>query len=190
MTYIPPIPARRTGLGAPKQSKASRTTAIDDSDDDEMGPAGSAAARRKSVSHTAAEVVTVDSIQADWEAKLASVQAVAARRAARRVVFRQQGEQLIPVGFTSGGREIPNSIVDDQGRIIIVGGPMLHVPVAGTLPSHLAATSNLSPAEHHALFAGSPSRLLGRNSRRPRESDSAASPTEANDPRVMNMGAE
>lgn len=58
--------------------------------------------RFKSYDHTDPEVVTVDQIHPDWEAKLAAVQAAAARRANRRIIMRQIGDRLIPVGITSG----------------------------------------------------------------------------------------
>jgi hypothetical protein len=47
--------------------------------------------RRKSVSSKAKEVITIDQIRPDWEAKLNAVKAQAARRAARRIVMRQVG---------------------------------------------------------------------------------------------------
>jgi hypothetical protein len=43
-----------------------------------------------------------DQIRPDWEAKLNAVRAAVARRANRRIVMRQVGDQLIPVGITSG----------------------------------------------------------------------------------------
>jgi hypothetical protein len=57
--------------------------------------------RRKSVSASAAGVVTVDHVHPDWQAKLDVVRATAARRANRRIVFRRVGDRLIPVGITS-----------------------------------------------------------------------------------------
>ncbi|KAI0721586.1 hypothetical protein C8T65DRAFT_523553, partial [Cerioporus squamosus] len=58
--------------------------------------------RRKSFGHNDPEVVTVDMIHPDWEAKLAAVRAAVARRANRRIIMRQVGDRLIPVGVTSG----------------------------------------------------------------------------------------
>jgi hypothetical protein len=58
--------------------------------------------RQKTVVHDAPEVVTIDHIRPDWEAKLAAVQAAVARRANRRIIMRQVGDRLIPVGVTSG----------------------------------------------------------------------------------------
>ena len=43
-----------------------------------------------------------DQIHPDWEAKLAAVRAAVARRANRRIIMRQVGDRLIPVGVTSG----------------------------------------------------------------------------------------
>ncbi|KAF8626303.1 hypothetical protein AX15_004973 [Amanita polypyramis BW_CC] len=58
--------------------------------------------RQKSFSADSPEVVTTDQIRPDWEAKLATVRAAVARRANRRIVMRQVGDRLIPVGVTSG----------------------------------------------------------------------------------------
>lgn len=44
----------------------------------------------------------VDQIRPDWEAKLEAVRAAVARRANRRIIMRQVGDRLIPVGVTSG----------------------------------------------------------------------------------------
>lgn len=40
-------------------------------------------------------------VHPDWEAKLEAMKAAVARRANRRIVFRQVGDRLIPVGITS-----------------------------------------------------------------------------------------
>ncbi|GAA5944865.1 hypothetical protein JCM1841_002069 [Sporobolomyces salmonicolor] len=66
------------------------------------GPAAQPKLRRKSFAHTEKEVVTTDMIHPDWEAKLEAMKATVARRANRRIVFRQVGDRLIPVGITSG----------------------------------------------------------------------------------------
>lgn len=44
----------------------------------------------------------LDQIRPDWEAKLTAVRAQAQRRANRRIIMRQVGDRLIPVGVTSG----------------------------------------------------------------------------------------
>uniref|UniRef100_A0A8H7Y2W3 RING-type domain-containing protein n=1 Tax=Psilocybe cubensis TaxID=181762 RepID=A0A8H7Y2W3_PSICU len=58
--------------------------------------------RQKSFSADSPEVVTTDQIRPDWEAKLEAVRAAVARRANRRIIMRQVGDRLIPVGVTSG----------------------------------------------------------------------------------------
>ncbi|BGO97685.1 Protein SIP5 [Rhodotorula toruloides] len=57
--------------------------------------------RRKSFAHTEKEVVTTDMVHPDWESKVEAMKAAVARRANRRIVFRQVGDRLIPVGITS-----------------------------------------------------------------------------------------
>jgi hypothetical protein len=49
----------------------------------------------------------VDLIRPDWEAKLAAVRAAVTRRANRRIIMRQVGDRLIPVGVTSGRHPVP-----------------------------------------------------------------------------------
>ncbi|KAF8968356.1 hypothetical protein BDZ97DRAFT_1916194 [Flammula alnicola] len=58
--------------------------------------------RQKSFSADSPDVVTTDQIRPDWEAKLDAVRAAVARRANRRIIMRQVGDRLIPVGVTSG----------------------------------------------------------------------------------------
>ncbi|KAF7363292.1 hypothetical protein MSAN_00984400 [Mycena sanguinolenta] len=58
--------------------------------------------RQKSFSADSPEVVLIDHIRPDWEAKLAAVRAAVTRRANRRIIMRQVGDRLIPVGVTSG----------------------------------------------------------------------------------------
>ncbi|GMK58795.1 hypothetical protein CspeluHIS016_0602370 [Cutaneotrichosporon spelunceum] len=75
--------------------------------------------RRKSVSCKAKEVVTIDAIRPDWESKLNAVKAQAARGAARRIVMRQVGDRLIPIGYTSsratGQADFSMSIPPEEG---------------------------------------------------------------------------
>ncbi|TCD60412.1 SNF1-interacting protein [Steccherinum ochraceum] len=58
--------------------------------------------RRRSFGPDSPEVVTIDHIRPDWEAKLNAVRAAVTRRANRRIIMRQVGDRLIPVGVTSG----------------------------------------------------------------------------------------
>ncbi|KAJ7090050.1 hypothetical protein C8R43DRAFT_1050487 [Mycena crocata] len=58
--------------------------------------------RQKSFGADSPDVVLTDHIRPDWEAKLAAVRAAVTRRANRRIIMRQVGDRLIPVGVTSG----------------------------------------------------------------------------------------
>ncbi|GAA6037124.1 hypothetical protein JCM8097_008748 [Rhodosporidiobolus ruineniae] len=92
-------------FGAVYARPAPQRPGVQSSASGDSGPfiAGSAPKpRRKSYSHTEKEVVTTDMIHPDWEAKLEAMKATVARRANRRIVFRQVGDRLIPVGITSG----------------------------------------------------------------------------------------
>ncbi|KAJ7940819.1 zf-C3HC4 type zinc finger protein [Mycena leptocephala] len=66
------------------------------------GPYPTHKRRQKSFSAESPEVVLTDHIRPDWEAKLAAVRAAVTRRANRRIIMRQVGDRLIPVGVTSG----------------------------------------------------------------------------------------
>ncbi|SCZ96627.1 BZ3500_MvSof-1268-A1-R1_Chr4-4g07493 [Microbotryum saponariae] len=91
-----------------RQAPARPTVAQNDSNGSESsfsivaGVADEQKRRRKSFAHTEKEVVTTDQVHPDWEAKVEAMRATVARRANRRIVFRQVGERLIPVGVTSG----------------------------------------------------------------------------------------
>lgn len=62
-----------------------------------------------------------DQIRPDWEQKLAAVRAAVARRANRRIIMRQVGDRLIPVGVTSG-RVHALSPEEAQAEGVEVGG--------------------------------------------------------------------
>ncbi|OCH95587.1 hypothetical protein OBBRIDRAFT_788134 [Obba rivulosa] len=100
VVYTPP--PWRTGIGSeganqPPWLDSSRGAALEMST-----PPIAAKRRRKSFSPEDPEVVTIDQIRPDWEAKLAAVRAAVTRRANRRIIMRQVGDRLIPVGVTSG----------------------------------------------------------------------------------------
>ena len=88
----------------------------------------STGSKRKSISHTSPDVVTVDQIHPDWEQKLAQVQAAVARRANRRIIMRQVGDRLIPVGVTSGRVNITSGahgsvLGDGTGALLVPDAP-------------------------------------------------------------------
>lgn len=100
VTYAPPN--WRAGIGGESNPRL-------DSLAQASGPANSVEIstpegkrRRRSISHTSGEVVTIDQIRPDWEVKLNQVRAAVARRANRRIIMRQVGDQLIPIGVSRG----------------------------------------------------------------------------------------
>ncbi|KAI0807201.1 hypothetical protein C8Q74DRAFT_1313087 [Fomes fomentarius] len=98
IVYTPP--PWRTGLGSEGATPPSWPDSPKATSD---APGNSSMKRRrKSFGHNDPEVVTVDHIHPDWEAKLAAVRAAVARRANRRIIMRQVGDRLIPIGVTSG----------------------------------------------------------------------------------------
>ncbi|KAL5529091.1 hypothetical protein ACEPAG_5065 [Sanghuangporus baumii] len=96
VTYTPPV--WRAGIGA----DGSAPINVLNSRGSSQQSVETNRNRRKSFGADSAEVVTIDHIRPDWEAKLAAVRAAVARRANRRIIMRQVGDRLIPVGVTSG----------------------------------------------------------------------------------------
>ena len=66
-------------------------------------------------------IAHTDQIRPDWEQKLNAVRAAVARRANRRIVMRQVGDQLIPVGITSG--RVVALPPGAEGNVVIDEGP-------------------------------------------------------------------
>jgi hypothetical protein len=64
-----------------------------------------------------------DLIRPDWQAKLAAAEAATTRRANRRIIMRQVGDRLIPVGVSSSrlGSELPAGSTAGPGGAIIIG---------------------------------------------------------------------
>ncbi|TDL27550.1 hypothetical protein BD410DRAFT_782656 [Rickenella mellea] len=100
VTYTPP--PWRAGIGADGSGYASHPTTPRTPSMDSASLNATMKARRRSFGHDSKEVVTIDQIRPDWEAKLNAVRAAVTRRANRRIIMRQVGDRLIPVGVTSG----------------------------------------------------------------------------------------
>lgn len=83
----------------------------------------SAQKTRKSFTHDDPNVVTIDMIRPDWQAKLMAAEAATLRRANRRIIMRQVGDRLIPVGVSSSrlGSELPPGSTTGPGGAIIIG---------------------------------------------------------------------
>ena len=109
--------------------------------------AAAAYRRRKSFNHNDPEVVTVDQIRPDWQAKLTAAHAAIARRANRRIIMRQVGDRLIPVGISSSrlGQELPPGN-GPGGAIILQEGQSLVLP-PGFEPTGGSAGRRRSGAE-------------------------------------------
>ncbi|CAO1618059.1 unnamed protein product [Parajaminaea phylloscopi] len=77
--------------------------------DDGTPPPSVPKAKRKSFSHSDPEVLTTDMVRPDWQARLATAQAAILRRANRRIIMRQVGDRLVPIGVSSSrvGAELP-----------------------------------------------------------------------------------
>ncbi|GAW08458.1 zf-c3hc4 type zinc finger [Lentinula edodes] len=99
VVYTPP--PWRAGIGS-EGSLSPRSISPKQSQQSLDHPAPTHKRRQKSFSADSPEVVTTDQIRPDWEAKLAAVRAAVTRRANRRIIMRQVGDRLIPVGVTSG----------------------------------------------------------------------------------------
>ncbi|KZT74161.1 hypothetical protein DAEQUDRAFT_754109 [Daedalea quercina L-15889] len=97
VVYAPP--PWRTGLGSEGATPPSWPESPKQA---ESSPMAAMKRPRKSFGADSPEVVTIDQIRPDWEAKLAAVRAAVARRANRRIIMRQVGDRLIPVGISSG----------------------------------------------------------------------------------------
>jgi len=114
VVYTPP--SWRTGIGSDGTSLPVWSDAPKGSQ--QNIPSAAQKRRRKSFGHDSPEVVTTDSIRPDWEAKLAAVRAAVTRRANRRIIMRQVGDRLIPVGVTSGRvHPLPTGEAQDGGEV-------------------------------------------------------------------------
>lgn len=98
VVYSPP--PWRSGIGSDTSSLWTESPRLPQSV--EIPPYPTHKRRQKSFGADSPEVVTTDQIRPDWEAKLAAVRAAVTRRANRRIIMRQVGDRLIPVGVTSG----------------------------------------------------------------------------------------
>jgi hypothetical protein len=67
--------------------------------------------------------IHTDAIRPDWQAKLTAAEAALTRRSNRRIIMRQVGDRLIPVGISSSrlGAELPPGSSAGPGGAIIIG---------------------------------------------------------------------
>ncbi|KAJ7694187.1 hypothetical protein B0H17DRAFT_1058109 [Mycena rosella] len=100
VVYSPP--PWRAGIGSEGSNSSWDSLKGSQQSIDTSGPYPTHKRRQKSFGADSPEVVLTDHIRPDWEAKLAAVRAAVTRRANRRIIMRQVGDRLIPVGVTSG----------------------------------------------------------------------------------------
>lgn len=129
VTYLPPEALehgrRSTGSGSGSGSN-SPNDATDAANFAEMaigtGGAGvSGAGKKKILAADDPSVITVDQVRPDWHFKFAQAEAAVARRANRRVIMRQVGDRLIPIGISSSRMGADLAAAAESGRINLNG---------------------------------------------------------------------
>ncbi|SPO19956.1 uncharacterized protein UTRI_00348_B [Ustilago trichophora] len=127
VTYSPPEALthgrRSSGSGSGSDSPNDATDAANFA---EMaigtGGAGlSGAGKKKILAADDPSVITVDQVRPDWHYKLAQAEAAVARRANRRVIMRQVGDRLIPIGISSSRMGADLAAAAESGRINLNG---------------------------------------------------------------------
>ena len=121
--YSPP-----SALGSPKAEGSGVNDATDAATFAEMaigtGGVGGTRSQGKTKVLPAEDprVITVDHVRPDWELKLAQAQAAVTRRANRRVIMRQVGDRLIPIGISSS-RAGADLAAAAEGGLVSMNGP-------------------------------------------------------------------
>ncbi|KAJ1030368.1 hypothetical protein NDA16_001277 [Ustilago loliicola] len=131
VTYTPPEALERgrrsSGSGSGSGSGSdSPNNATDAANFAEMaigtGGAGvQGAGKKKILPADDPSVITVDQVRPDWNIKLAQAEAAVARRANRRVIMRQVGDRLIPIGISSSRMGADLVAAAESGRINLNG---------------------------------------------------------------------
>ena len=125
VTYVPPE-ALEHGRRSSGSGSDSPNDATDAANFAEMaigtGGAGvSGAGKKKVLPADDSSVITVDQVRPDWHLKLAQAEAAVARRANRRVIMRQVGDRLIPIGISSSRMGADLAAAAESGRINLNG---------------------------------------------------------------------
>ena len=125
VTYTPPE-ALEHGRRSSGSGSDSPNDATDAANFAEMaigtGGAGlSGAGKKKILAADDPSVITVDQVRPDWHYKLAQAEAAVARRANRRVIMRQVGDRLIPIGISSSRMGADLAAAAESGRINLNG---------------------------------------------------------------------
>ncbi|SJX60334.1 uncharacterized protein SRS1_11648 [Sporisorium reilianum f. sp. reilianum] len=125
VTYLPPE-ALEHGRRSSGSGSNSPNDATDAANFAEMaigtGGAGvTGAGKKKILAADDPSVITVDQVRPDWHLKLAQAEAAVARRANRRVIMRQVGDRLIPIGISSSRMGADLAAAAESGRINLNG---------------------------------------------------------------------
>lgn len=138
-----------------------------------IGTGGASAGQRTSYAPDHPRVVLVDEVHPDWQSKLDAALAVQARQANRRVIMRQVGDRLVPIGVSSSrtGESLANA-VSQNARLGHngPGGSIILNEDAHVRDLELDGTSTRTP---NALQRGLAARFRSGD-RRPQIGDSMA----------------
>lgn len=101
-----------------------------------FGTGGSAGRSKAMVAADDPRVVLTDHVHPEWEEQLAEAQAAHARRATRRVIMRQVGDTVVPIGVSSSrtGQSLADAVGQNAalGRRVQGGNIVLTGDAAGT----------------------------------------------------------
>lgn len=103
---------RDTDAGSSEQNAQDAITQAEET----IGVGGAVAPQRGRLSPEDSRVVLVDQVHPEWKEKYMQAQASAARRAARRVIMRQVGDSVVPIGVSSSrtGNTLANAVDMDE----------------------------------------------------------------------------
>lgn len=124
VTYTPPeaLEHERRSSGSGSESPNDATDAANFA---EMaignGGVGAKTGKKKILAADDPSVITVDQVRPDWHYKLAQAEAAVERRANRRVIMRQVGDRLIPIGISSSRMGADLAAAAESGRINLNG---------------------------------------------------------------------
>ncbi|PWZ02707.1 hypothetical protein BCV70DRAFT_4898 [Testicularia cyperi] len=145
VTYLPPeaIEAAKTSSGADSPNDATDATNFAEMAIGTGGVGARDAGKKKVLPADDPSVITVDQVRPDWQHKLAQAQAAVARRANRRVIMRQVGDRLIPIGISSSRMGADLAAAAESGRINMNGpGGSIILNDGQTLPGASPITTS------------------------------------------------
>lgn len=127
VTYTPPEELERerrpsgSGSGSDSLNDATDATNFAEMAIGTGGVGSRGSGKKKILPAEDPNVITVDQVRPDWHYKLAQAEAAIARRANRRVIMRQVGDRLIPIGISSSRMGADLAAAAESGRINLNG---------------------------------------------------------------------